>query len=80
VIEDMLRLYVIEKPSKWKDYLHLVEFYYKNGYQASIRMSPFEALYERRCKTPISWENPTNRTIVGPDLLKDMEDQIVKIK
>jgi hypothetical protein len=45
VIEDMLRMYVMDKPSKWEDYLHLVEFSYNNGYQESLKMSPFEALY-----------------------------------
>jgi hypothetical protein len=45
VIEDMLRMYVMDKPSKWEDYLHLVEFAYNNGYQASLKMRPFEALY-----------------------------------
>jgi hypothetical protein len=54
VIEDILRMYVMEKPSKWEDYLHLVEFAYNNGYQASLKMSPFEALYGRKCNTPIS--------------------------
>jgi hypothetical protein len=48
VIEDMLRMYVMDKPSKWEDYLHLVEFSYNNGYQASLKMSPFEALYGRK--------------------------------
>ena len=48
IIEDMLRMYVMDKPSKWEDYLHLVEFAYNNGYQASLRMSPFETLYGRK--------------------------------
>jgi hypothetical protein len=48
LIEDMLRMYVMDKPSKWEDYLHLVEFYYNNGYQASLKMIPFEALYGRK--------------------------------
>jgi hypothetical protein len=48
VIEDMLRMYVMDKPSKWEDYLHLVEFAYNNGYQASLKVSPFEALYGRK--------------------------------
>jgi hypothetical protein len=48
VIEDILRMYVMDKPSKWEDYLHLVEFTYNNGYQASLKMSPFEALYGRK--------------------------------
>jgi hypothetical protein len=48
VIEDMLRMYVMEKPYKWEYYLHLVEFAYNNGYQASLKMSPFEALYGKK--------------------------------
>jgi hypothetical protein len=48
VIEYILRMYVMEKPSKWEDYLHLVEFTYDNGYQASLKMIPFEALYGRK--------------------------------
>jgi hypothetical protein len=42
VIEDILRMYAMEKPSKWEYYLHLVEFSYKNGYQESLKMSPFD--------------------------------------
>jgi hypothetical protein len=48
IIQDMLRMYAMDKPSKWEDYLHLVAFSYNNGYQASLRMSPFEALYGRK--------------------------------
>jgi hypothetical protein len=54
VIEDILRMYAMEKPSKWEDYLHLVEFAYNNGYQASLNMSPFEAIYGRNFNTPIA--------------------------
>jgi hypothetical protein len=80
VIEDMLRMYVMDKPSRWEDYLHLVEFDYNNGYHVSLKMSPFEALYGRKCNTPVSWDNLADRTIVGPELLKEMEDQMIKIK
>jgi hypothetical protein len=48
VIEDMLRMYVMDKPSKWEDYLHMVEFAYNNVYQASFKMIPFEVLYGRK--------------------------------
>jgi hypothetical protein len=72
VIEDMLRMYVMEKPSIWEDYLHLVEFAYNNGYHASLNMSPFEALYGRKCNTPMSWDNPADIAVVGPELLKEM--------
>ena len=51
VIEDMLRMYVMGRPTKWEDYLHLVEFAYNNGYQASAKMSPFEIMYGRKCTT-----------------------------
>ena len=80
VIEYMLRMYVMDKPSKWEDYLHLVEFAYNNRYQASLKMRPFETLYGRKCNTPMSWDNPTNRVVLGLELLKDMEDQMVRIK
>ena len=80
VIEDMLRMYVMDKPSRWEDYLHLVEFAYNNGYHTSLKMSPFEALYGRKCNTPVSWDNPADRVVVEPELLKEMEDQMIKIK
>jgi hypothetical protein len=80
VIEDMLRMYVMDKSSKWEDYLHLVEFAYNNGYQASLKMSPFESLYGRKCNNPVSWDNPADKVVLGPQLLNDMEDQMVKIK
>lgn len=70
----------MDKLSKWEDYLHLVEFSYNNGYQYSLRMSPFEALYGRKFNTPVKWDNLENRVVLGPEFLKDMEDQIVKIK
>ena len=54
VLEYMLRIYVMDKPSKWEDYLHLVEFAYNNGNDASLKMSPFEELYGRKFNTPIS--------------------------
>jgi hypothetical protein len=80
VIEDMMRMYVMDKPSRWEDYLHLVEFTYNNGYLASLKMSPFEALYGRKFNTPVSWDNPANIIVVGSKLLKEMEDQMIKIK
>jgi transposase InsO family protein len=80
VIEDILRMYVMDKPSRWEDCLDLVEFTYNNGYHASLNMSPFEALYGRKCNNLVSWDNPADRTVVGPELLKEMEDQMIKIK
>jgi hypothetical protein len=80
VIEDKLRMYVMEKPSRWEDYLHLVEFIYNNGYHASLKMIPFESLYGRKFNTPVRWNNPPDKAVVGPKFLKEMEDQMIKIK
>ena len=43
-------------------------------------MSPYEALYGRRCRTPVFWDNPVNRVMIGPKLVKDMEQEVVKIR
>ena len=50
-----------------------MEFAYNNNYQASARFNPFEILYGRKCNTPISWSNPVDRLVLGPELLKEME-------
>ena len=62
----MLRMYVMDQPSKWEYYLQLVEFSYNNKYHASLKISPFESLYERKCNTLISWDNPVSRVVIGP--------------
>ena len=72
-LEDMVRMYVMDKPGKWEDYLHLVEFAYNNHFQASARLSPFEILYGQKCNTPISWSILVDRVMLGPEILKDME-------
>ena len=69
----MLRMYVMKRPTKWEDYLHLVELYYNNGYQASTKMSLFEILYRKKCNTPVSWDNPVDHVLIGPELLQEME-------
>jgi hypothetical protein len=56
----MLRMYVMDQESKWEVYIHLVEFAYNNGYQASLKMIPFEALYGRKSNTLVIWDNPTD--------------------
>ncbi|WRX28550.1 Integrase zinc-binding domain - like 10 [Theobroma cacao] len=53
ILEDMLRACVMDFGVRWDQYLPLVEFAYNNSFQASIEMAPFEALYGRRCKSPL---------------------------
>ncbi|GJW27592.1 putative reverse transcriptase domain-containing protein [Tanacetum coccineum] len=52
-LEDMLRACVIDFGKGWDKHLLLVEFYYNNSYHASIKAAPFEALYGRKCRSPI---------------------------
>ena len=80
VLEDLLRMYVKDHPGKWEDYLHLVEFAYNNNYQASARFSPFEILYGRKCNTPISWSNHVDLLVLGPELLKEMEEIVKQVQ
>ena len=63
----------MDKPGKWEDYLHSVEFAYNNNFQVSAGISPFEILYGCKCNTLISWSSTVDRLMLGPDLLKDME-------
>ena len=73
VLEDMLRMYVMDHQVKWEEYLHLVEFSYNNGHHSSIGMPPYEALYGRPCRTPLSWDRIEDRVSIGPQLVKEME-------
>ena len=57
VLEDLLRAYALDLKGNWDDYLPLVEFAYNNSFQASIRMIPFEALYRRRCRSLVCWDD-----------------------
>ena len=54
-----------------EEHLPLVEFAYNNSYQASIRMVPYEALYERPYRSPLGWTEVEESSITGPDLIRD---------
>ena len=55
VLEDLLRLCILDFRETWEEHLPLVEFAYNNNYQASIGMAPFQALYGRPCISPTRW-------------------------
>ena len=69
-LEDMLRACVME--FKWilDTYLALMELAYNNSYQAIIEMAPFEALYGRKCRTPVCWDEVGERRPVGLELVQ----------
>lgn len=66
----------MHQPKKLEKLLPLVEFAYNNGYQESLKMNLFEALYERSYNTPISLTGQVSKVLIGLDMLKEMEYQI----
>ncbi|KAG8479087.1 hypothetical protein CXB51_028995 [Gossypium anomalum] len=68
-LEDMLRCCILEFESTWEKYLSLIEFAYKNNFQSSIKMAPCEALYGRKCQTPLYWTELSENKIHGVDVI-----------
>jgi hypothetical protein len=75
----MLRACVLEFPQKWDECLPLAEFSYNNSYQESIKMAPFEALYGRRCRTPLNWSELGEIWFFRLDMVKEMEEKVQQI-
>jgi hypothetical protein len=75
-LEDMLRTCVLQYDKHWDKCLPPAEFSYNNSYQSSLKMAPFEAMYGRRCRTPLSWSQTGERKIFGPDLVIDAEEKV----
>ncbi|KAG8474782.1 hypothetical protein CXB51_031699 [Gossypium anomalum] len=80
VLEDMLRCCVLEFQGSWEKYLALVEFAYNNSFQSSIQMAPYEALYGRKCRTPLYWTELSEKRIHGVDLIKETEEKVKVIR
>jgi hypothetical protein len=80
VLEVMLRACVLQYDKNWEKCLSLAEFFYNNSYQTSLKMTPFEALYGRYCRTPLSWSQIGERKIFGPDLITEAEEKVKTIQ
>ncbi|KAK2403898.1 putative mitochondrial protein [Trifolium repens] len=79
-LEDMLRACVLEDGGMWSNHLHLIEFAYNNSYHASIGMAPYEALYGRKCRTPLCWTEVGDRGFLGPDIVQGTTLKINSIR
>ncbi|XP_037474324.1 uncharacterized protein LOC119350746 [Triticum dicoccoides] len=75
IVEDMLRSCILEFKGAWDEYMPLAEFAYNNSYQSSIQMAPYEALYGRRCRAPIYWDEVGERKFLGPDIIQETEEK-----
>nr|GEX20319.1 putative reverse transcriptase domain-containing protein [Tanacetum cinerariifolium] len=79
-LEDMLRAYVIDFGNGWERYLPLIEFSYNNSYRASIKATPFEALYGQKCRSPVCWAKIKDAQLTGPELIHETAEKIVQVK
>ncbi|XP_075516224.1 uncharacterized protein LOC142551066 [Primulina tabacum] len=80
ILEDMLRACTIDYPGSWDSKLPLVEFTYNNSYQATIGMAPYEALYGRKCRSPLYWDEIGERKMLGPELVQQTADVVAVIR
>ncbi|GJU09340.1 putative reverse transcriptase domain-containing protein [Tanacetum coccineum] len=79
-LEDMLRACVLDFGGSWDVHLPLVEFLYNNSYHSSVRCAPFEALYGRKCRSPIMWAEVGEGQLIGPELVQETTKKISQIK
>ncbi|GJW48899.1 reverse transcriptase domain-containing protein [Tanacetum coccineum] len=79
-LEDMLRACVMDFGGSWDTHLPLVEFSYNNSYHKSIKCAPFEALYGRKCRSPVIWAEVGESQLIGPEIVQETTEKIVQIK
>jgi hypothetical protein len=72
----MLRACALQYGTSWDKSLSYAEFSYNNSYQKSLKMSPFEALYGRKCRTPLFWNQAGERQVFGPEILREVEKRV----
>jgi hypothetical protein len=68
-MDTKLRACALKDKKSWDKCLPYAEFSYNNSYQESMKMSPFEVLYGRRCRTPLFWNEPGENQVFGPEIL-----------
>ncbi|GJV68697.1 putative reverse transcriptase domain-containing protein, partial [Tanacetum coccineum] len=79
-LEDMLRACVINFGKGWVKHFPLAEFSYNNSYHASIKAAPYEALYGRKCRSPVCWAEVGEAQLTSPELIQETTEKIVLIK
>ncbi|GJS47350.1 putative reverse transcriptase domain-containing protein [Tanacetum coccineum] len=79
-LKAMLRACVIDFGNGWERHLPLIEFSYNNSYHASIKAAPFEALYGRKCRSPVCWAEVGDAQLTCPELIHETTEKIVQIK
>jgi hypothetical protein len=80
ILEDVLRACALKHGGSWDKSLPYAEFSYNNSYQASLKMAPFEALYGRKCRTPLYWSQTGESQLFGTDIIKEAKRQVQIIR
>ena len=78
--EYMLRMCVLDHRGSWDEHLPLVEFAYNNSYHSSIEMAQYEAIYGRKCRSPLCWNEIGERELTRPEIIQDAAEKISLIK
>ncbi|GJR90641.1 putative reverse transcriptase domain-containing protein [Tanacetum coccineum] len=79
-LEDMLRACVIDFGNGWNRHLPLMEFSYNTSYHTSIKAAPYEALYGRKCRSPVCWAEVGDAQLTGPEIIHETTENIFKIR
>nr|GEY02081.1 putative reverse transcriptase domain-containing protein [Tanacetum cinerariifolium] len=79
-LEDILQACVMDFGGSWDTHLALVEFSYNNSYHTSIKCAPFEALYGRKCRSPVIWTEVGKSQLIGLEIMQEMTEKIIQIK
>jgi len=75
-----LRVCALEQKGRWKSFLSLIEFTYNNGFHSNIGMTPYEALYGRRCRIPLCWLEPRENLSLGPEVAQQTTKNVKLIQ
>ena len=71
---------MINYEGSWDRHIPLVEFVYSNSFQSSIVMAPYKALYGRKCRTPLCWTKLSEKKVIIPDLIQEIEEKVKMIR
>ena len=80
ILEEMLRGCVLDFSGTCERHLPLVELAYNNSFQSSIRKAPFEALYDRPCRSPVGWAEGGDAPLLGPELFRETTEKVELIR
>jgi hypothetical protein len=80
ILDDMLIACDLQYERGWDKSLPYAEFSYNNSYQESLKMAPFDMMYERRCRTPLFWNETGEHKVFRPDILQEAEKQVRMVR